>query len=140
MDYEVFFISRIHEFWLASGNTRTDNDESVALGLARTGRVVTAEALLMAVTFASLMTADVSGHAIFGLGVPEAVLVDATLVRMLLMPAFMRAWPGDLVCGGTAGAAAPAFRHQRISRFGESVCVADAQPCHSIFTAKGPAS
>jgi RND superfamily putative drug exporter len=52
--------------------------------------VVTAAALLMAVTFASLVAADVSLMRIFGVGVPLAVLVDATLVRMLLMPAFMR--------------------------------------------------
>src|SRR6202165_2581608 len=60
------------------------------VGLARTGRVVAGAALLMAVTFASLMAADVSVMRIFGVGVPLAVLVDATLVRMLLMPAFMR--------------------------------------------------
>lgn len=89
MDYEVFLISRIREYWLASGKTRADNDESVALGLARTGRVVTAAALLMAVTFAALSAANVSVTRMFGVGVPLAVLMDATLVRMLLMPAFM---------------------------------------------------
>jgi uncharacterized membrane protein YdfJ with MMPL/SSD domain len=89
MDYEVFLISRIRESWLASGRTRADNAESVARGLARTGRVVTAAALLMAVTFASLMVAEVSVMRIFGVGVPLAVLVDATLVRMLLVPASM---------------------------------------------------
>lgn len=90
MDYEVFLISRIREFWLASGRRRADNDESVARGLAHTGRVVTAAALLMSVTFASLMAAEVSVMKMFGLGVPLAVLMDATLVRMLLVPAFMR--------------------------------------------------
>ena len=90
MDYEVFLISRIRESWLASAKTRADNDESVALGLARTGPVVTAAALLMAVTFASLISADVSVTRMFGVGVPLAVLMDATLVRMLLMPALMR--------------------------------------------------
>jgi putative drug exporter of the RND superfamily len=90
MDYEVFLISRIGEYWQASGKTRADNTESVALGLARTGRVVTAAALLMAVTFSSLMAAKVSLICIFGVGVPLAVLIDATLVRMLLVPAFMR--------------------------------------------------
>jgi RND superfamily putative drug exporter len=90
MDYEVFLLSRIREYWLASGQTHLDNAESVALGLARTGRVVTAAALLMAVTFASLMSAKVSVMCMFGVGVPLAVLVDATLVRMLLVPAFMR--------------------------------------------------
>jgi RND superfamily putative drug exporter len=90
MDYEVFLVSRIREFWLASGRTKADNDESVALGVAHTGRVVTAAALLMAVTFASLMAADVSVTRIFGFGIPLAVLMDATLVRMLLVAAFMR--------------------------------------------------
>ena len=51
---------------------------------------MTAAALLMAVTFASLISANVSVTRMFGVGVPLAVLVDATLVRMLLMPAFMR--------------------------------------------------
>ncbi|BBY07977.1 MMPL family transporter [Mycobacterium noviomagense] len=90
MDYEVFLISRIREYWLTSRKTREDNTESVALGLARTGRVVTAAAMLMAVTFASLTAAKVSIMCIFGVGVTLAVLMDATLVRMLLVPAFMR--------------------------------------------------
>ena len=90
MDYEVFLISRIREFWLASRKTPVDNAESVALGLGRTGRVVTAAAVLMAVTFASLMAAKVSIMCLFGVGVTLAILMDATLVRMLLMPAFMR--------------------------------------------------
>lgn len=89
MDYQVFLVSRIREYWLASGKTRADNDESVALGVARTGRVVTAAALLMAISFAALMASQVSVARMFGLGVPLAVLIDATLVRMLLMPAFM---------------------------------------------------
>lgn len=89
MDYEVFLISRIREFWLQSGPTRADNDESVALGLARTGRVVTAAALLMTISFAALIAAQVSFMRMFGLGFTLAVLADATLVRMLLVPAFM---------------------------------------------------
>ena len=52
MDYEVFLMSRIREYWLASGRTAADNDESVALGLAQTGRVITAAALIMAISFA----------------------------------------------------------------------------------------
>lgn len=90
MDYEVFLIARIREYWIRSGRTRADNDESVALGLARTGRVVTAAALLMVVTFGALMSAEVSFMRMFGLGISLAVLVDATLVRMVLVPAFMR--------------------------------------------------
>ena len=104
MDYEVFLISRIREFWLASGggvaeaktsNTSTrdrtdaDNDESVALGLARTGRVVTAAALVMSISFAGLIAAQVSFMRMFGLGLALAVVVDATLVRTVLVPAFM---------------------------------------------------
>ncbi|BBX91127.1 MMPL family transporter [Mycolicibacterium boenickei] len=89
MDYEVFLVSRIREYWLESGQTRQDNDESVALGLARTGRVVTAAALLMSISFAALIAAQVAFMRMFGLGLTIAVLVDATLVRMLLVPAFM---------------------------------------------------
>ena len=89
MDYEVFLVSRIREFWLASGRTRADNDESVALGIARTGRVVTAAALVMSISFAALIAAHVSFMRMFGLGLTLAVLVDATLVRMVLVPAFM---------------------------------------------------
>jgi putative drug exporter of the RND superfamily len=99
MDYEVFLVSRIREFWLASvaarpatANSKTkraDNDESVALGLARTGRVVTAAALVMSISFAALIAAQVSFMRMFGVGLTLAVLADATLVRMVLVPAFM---------------------------------------------------
>ena len=89
MDYEVFLVSRIREYWLRSGRTRADNDESVALGLARMGRVVTAAALVMSISFAALIAAQVSFMRMFGVGLTLAVLVDATLVRMLLVPAFM---------------------------------------------------
>jgi RND superfamily putative drug exporter len=91
MDYEVFLVSRIREFWLASRRTREDNDESVALGIARTGRVVTAAAAIMSISFAALIAAHVSFMRMFGLGLTLAVLVDATLVRMVLVPAFMHA-------------------------------------------------
>jgi putative drug exporter of the RND superfamily len=89
MDYEVFLLARIREFWLASGRTGADVDESVALGLARTGRVVTAAALIMAISFGGLVAAQVSFMRMFGLGLALAVLVDATLVRMILLPVFM---------------------------------------------------
>jgi putative drug exporter of the RND superfamily len=115
MDYEVFLVSRIREFWLASGvagpttsgsgvagpttsgsrvtsgwvRTRADNDESVVLGIARTGRVITAAALIMSISFAALIAAHVSFMRMFGLGLTLAVLADATLVRMVLVPAFM---------------------------------------------------
>lgn len=89
MDYEVFLVSRIREYWLKSGKTRADNDESVALGLARTARVVTAAALIMSISFAALIAAQVAFMRMFGVGLTLAVLADATLVRMLLVPAFM---------------------------------------------------
>jgi RND superfamily putative drug exporter len=90
MDYEVFLVSRIREYWLKSdGKTRADNDESVALGLARTARVVTAAALIMSISFAALIAAQVSFMRMMGVGMTLAVLADATLVRMLLVPAFM---------------------------------------------------
>ena len=89
MDYEVFLLSRIREFWLDSPRTRAANDESIARGLAHTGRVITAAALLMSISFAALISAGVSFMRMFGLGLTLAVLVDATLVRMVLVPAFM---------------------------------------------------
>ncbi|MBY0291139.1 MAG: MMPL family transporter [Mycobacteriaceae bacterium] len=89
MDYEVFLISRIREYWLRSGKTRADSDESVALGLAKTGRVVTAAALLMSISFAALIAAEVSFMKMMGVGMTLAIIADATLVRMALVPAFM---------------------------------------------------
>ena len=91
MDYEVFLVARIREYWLASGRRSADNDESVALGLARTGRVVTAAAILMCISFAVVAAANVSIIRMFGVGLTLAVLMDATLVRMMLVPAAMHA-------------------------------------------------
>jgi RND superfamily putative drug exporter len=97
MDYEVFLVARIREFWLrlrpragaSNAEQRAANDESVALGLAHTGRVITAAALVMSISFAALIAAQVSFMRMFGVGLTLAVLVDATLVRMILVPAFM---------------------------------------------------
>ncbi|MGB0972783.1 MAG: MMPL family transporter, partial [Mycobacterium sp.] len=90
MDYEVFLLARIREYWLASRRTRADIDDSVALGLARTARVITAAALIMSISFAALMAAQVSFMRMFGVGLTVAILVDATVVRLILVPAFMR--------------------------------------------------
>ncbi|HEY6278501.1 MAG TPA: MMPL family transporter [Streptosporangiaceae bacterium] len=85
MDYEVFLLSRIREAYDATG----DNAGSVARGLARTARVITAAAAIMVVVFLSfVLGADVSVKQI-GLGLAIAVLIDATLVRMVLVPAVM---------------------------------------------------
>ncbi len=99
MDYEVFLVARIRENWLAlraaGGNSaRVDNDTAVALGLARTGRAITAAALVMSISFAALIAAEVSFMRMFGVGLTLAVLVDATLVRMVLVPAFMHVLGG----------------------------------------------
>ncbi|MFI8773449.1 MMPL family transporter [Gordonia sp. NPDC062954] len=90
MDYEVFLLGRIREEWLASQRTRADSDHAVAVGLARTGRVVTAAALLMSIVFAGIAASEVSFMRMFGVGLTLAVLMDATIIRMLLVPAFMR--------------------------------------------------
>ncbi|MFI6855379.1 MMPL family transporter [Streptomyces sp. NPDC050416] len=90
MDYEVFLLARFSEEWEKSGRTRADNDTAVAVGLARSGRVVTAAAVMMAVVFAGMATSGVSLMRMLGLGLALAVLVDATLVRVVLVPAFMR--------------------------------------------------
>jgi len=89
MDYEVFLVSRIREYWLASSQAPADNDKTVALGLAGTARVITAAALIMSISFAALGAAQVSFLRMLGVGLTLAVLADATLVRILLVPAFM---------------------------------------------------
>ncbi len=85
MDYEVFLVSRMSETWV---RTR-DNNRSILAGLAGTGRVITAAASIMIVVFASLIALPDVTMKSFGVGMTAAVLVDATVVRMLLVPAVM---------------------------------------------------
>jgi RND superfamily putative drug exporter len=86
MDYEIFLLSRIREDYLRSG----DNATSVANGVAATGRVITAAAAIMVAVFLSFVLGfDVRQIKLFGLGLAVAVFVDATLVRMVLVPATM---------------------------------------------------
>ena len=85
MDYEVFLLGRIAEEWRRTGDT----DRAVAHGLQRTGRTVTAAALLMSVVFAGFVAGGFSPVKQVGLGLVLVIAVDATLVRMLLMPAVM---------------------------------------------------
>ena len=85
MDYEVFMLSRIREEYLRTGDATT----SVADGLASTARVITAAAAIMVVVFASFMLEDIREIKLFGLGLAVAVLLDATLVRMVVVPATM---------------------------------------------------
>jgi putative drug exporter of the RND superfamily len=86
MDYEVFLLSRIKEEHDRTG----DNTRSVAVGLERTGRIVTAAAVLISVVFIAFATSGVSFIKIFGLGLTIAVLMDAFVIRATLVPAFMR--------------------------------------------------
>ncbi|WP_307628013.1 MMPL family transporter [Nocardia vaccinii] len=111
MDYEVFLLSRIREAWLASDRTPADNTRSVALGVAHTGRIVTAAALLMAIVLGAMISAKVSFMQMFGLGLTLTVLADATVIRGLLVPALMRLL-------GTANWWAPAPLRRLHERFG----------------------
>jgi len=86
MDYEVFMLSRIKEEHDAGKST----EEAVAMGLQRTGRIVTAAALLIAIVFASFLTSGATNIKQLGFGVTVAILLDATVVRALLVPSFMR--------------------------------------------------
>ena len=86
MDYEVFLLSRIKEEWDRTG----DNRASVAHGLARTGRIITGAAVLLAVVIGAFVTSGVVIVKMLGLGMLVAVLLDATVVRGLLVPAAMR--------------------------------------------------
>ncbi|MDH6438555.1 RND superfamily putative drug exporter [Streptomyces sp. SAI-144] len=99
MDYELFILARMREARQRTG----DDHEAVVTGLRRSGRVVTCAALLLAVVFGAFMTGGFSPILQIGLGLTLAVLIDATVVRMLLVPATMallgrRAWwaPGPL--------------------------------------------
>jgi RND superfamily putative drug exporter len=85
MDYEVFMLSRIREEYDRTG----DSSASVADGLASTARVITAAAAIMVVVFGSFVVEDIREIKVFGLGLALAVLLDATLVRMVLVPATM---------------------------------------------------
>ena len=86
MDYEIFLLSRMREEW----DRTHDNTLSVAVGLQRSGRIITSAALIVVVVTASFVTADVILVKALGLGIALAVLLDATVVRALLVPATMR--------------------------------------------------
>ena len=86
MDYEVFLISRIREEWDRTGNNTT----SVAIGLQRSGRIITSAAILLAVVIGGFATSGIVIMKMIGIGMLVAVLIDATVVRALLVPATMR--------------------------------------------------
>jgi RND superfamily putative drug exporter len=85
MDYEVFLLSRVREAWV---RTR-DNSQAITTGLASTGRVITAAAAIMIVVFAAIVPSDQVFIKVFGVGMVAAILVDATIIRILLVPAVM---------------------------------------------------
>jgi putative drug exporter of the RND superfamily len=85
MDYEVFLLSRMKEEFVRTG----DNGTAVADGLAATARVITAAAIIMVCVFSAFVLGDDRNLKLFGLGLASAVFVDATLVRMVLVPATM---------------------------------------------------
>ena len=109
MDYEVFLLSRIKEEHDRTGDTRA----AVAVGLQKTGRIMTAAAGVLAVTFLAFSTSSVTFIKLMGLGLTLAILMDATLVRGVLVPAFMR-------LAGEANWWAPPFLRRLHNRFGLS--------------------
>ncbi len=86
MDYELFLLSRIKE----EHDRGATNVEAVAVGLQRSARIITAAALLLAIVFAAFLTSGVTSIKTLGFGVAFAILLDASLVRALLVPALMR--------------------------------------------------
>jgi RND superfamily putative drug exporter len=86
MDYELFLLSRIKE----QHDLGLSTTESVAIGLQRSGRIITAAALVLAVNFLPFVTSGVSTVKMLGLGIAFAILLDATVVRALLVPALMK--------------------------------------------------
>ena len=97
MDYEVFLLSRIKEEWDRTGDVR----RAVAVGLERTGGIITAAAVLMAIVFLAFASGNVTFIQMVGVGLAISILMDAAIVRTLLVPAFMVVagrwnwWPGD---------------------------------------------
>jgi RND superfamily putative drug exporter len=86
MDYELFLLSRIREEYL-SGKSNAD---AVAIGLQKSARIITAAALVLAVNFAAFITSGVSAIKMIGIGIAFAILLDATVIRGLLVPALMK--------------------------------------------------
>ncbi|MFB8773927.1 MMPL family transporter [Streptomyces broussonetiae] len=85
MDYEVFLLSRVREEYLRTG----DNGTAIVEGVSRTARIITSAALIMVAVFLSFAVADDPSAKMFGLGLATAIFIDATVVRMVLVPATM---------------------------------------------------
>ena len=85
MDYEVFLLARINEYWEAGH----DNDEAVARGLQRSGRIITSAAVIIIAVFLGFVSGEMISIKEIGVGLAIMVAADATLVRLLLVPATM---------------------------------------------------
>jgi RND superfamily putative drug exporter len=85
MDYEIFLLSRIQEAWHATG----DSASAVAAGLASTARVITCAALIMVAVFAAFVASTTVVVKMLAVGLAAAVVIDASIVRLVLVPAFM---------------------------------------------------
>jgi RND superfamily putative drug exporter len=85
MDYEVFLVTRMREAW----DEGLTNGQAVAEGLERTGRIITAAAIIMVAAFAGFVDGRIAGLQEFGLGLAVAILIDATIIRVLLVPSLM---------------------------------------------------
>jgi RND superfamily putative drug exporter len=100
MDYEVFLLARVREEYLSHG----DSDRAVAEGLAHTGGIITSAALIMVSIFAAFGFTRLVATREFGLGLAFAVALDASLIRVVLVPALMKlAGRGNWWPGGRAG-------------------------------------
>jgi RND superfamily putative drug exporter len=119
MDYEVFLLSRIKEEYDLTG----DNTSSVAWGLEHTGRIVTAAAATLSIVFIAFATSQVTFIKLVGVGMTLAVVMDATLIRAALVPAFMR-------LAGRANWWAPKWMRRIHDRFG----ISDSAPRPNITT------
>ncbi len=86
MDYEVFLLSRIREHYLASG----DNQTAIAVGLQRTGAIITSAAALLVIVVGPFSLSSVSFTKLMGVGMIVALVVDATIIRVVLVPATMK--------------------------------------------------
>ena len=86
MDYEVFLVSRMREEW----DETHDNVRAVSLGLAKTGRIVTAAGLIMFAAFMGFVAGSIVGLQQFGFGLAVAILIDVTIIRALLVPSAMK--------------------------------------------------
>jgi RND superfamily putative drug exporter len=86
MDYEVFLLSRVREEWDRTG----DNEQAVVAGVQKTGKIITSAALLLGVVIGAFSTSGIQFMKELGVGMLVALLIDATVVRALLVPATMR--------------------------------------------------